>query len=647
MGLVSGEWVDRAEAKARLEEALRMLRHRGPDDEGVYNDQNVWLGHRRLSILDLSSAGRQPMESACGRYVISYNGEIYNFKELIGRHSLDALRSRSDTEVVLRLFAKLGVECLHELNGMFAFAIYDRQTRILRLVRDRFGIKPLYYRFSDEGFAFASEIKGVCALSNRALTCDVSGLHEWLYYGNSLGSRTLYEGIGQVLPGCYLEVNVDSMAHTPRQYWTLGKSAPAASGAHDKQGAVAETRRLLEQAVQRQLVSDVPVGVFLSGGVDSSAIAAFAARHYGGRLATYSVGFDFSKDGGELPKARRVADLLETDHHEIHIAGREVGDLVEKMVHHHDMPFSDAANVPLYLMAAQIRSETKVVLQGDGGDELFGGYRRYATLRYYGLLHPLARVSQPMHALTRESAFYHRVQRYLRAFAAPDAMTTMALLVTAEDRHDAPARIFSPRIQEALDRSDAMARFRELHTSFHGHDLGIQMSLMDLAIILPDIYLQKVDRSTMAASLEVRVPFLDHDLADYVVSLPSSIKNPFGRKKWLLKSALRGVIPDDILFGPKTGFSVPYGAWLQTSLKPLFFDHLDRFTRRRPEILDRERVELLFSRTAAGLQNHSSILWKVLNFVIWANSTDIDFPPSMTTHLAERSHDRHLELRAE
>lgn len=612
--------------RERVRASLQALRHRGPDAQGLYEDRDLCLAHARLSVLDLSEAAGQPMQSACGRFVISYNGEVYNFKELIERYGLRDLRSTSDTEVVLQLFAQHGPGALTLFNGMFAFALYDRQARRMWLARDRFGIKPLYYCCGNYGFAFASEIKGLFALTNEPPRCAVSGLHEWLYHGTVLGGGTLYHGIRQLPPGAFLEIDVDTRRHDQHVYWSLANAVREPPQRRDRQAAIGETRRLLEQAVRRQIVSDVPVGVFLSGGIDSSSIAAFASRHYPGRLATYSVAFDFSKDGGELPKARRVAALYGTDHHEMHIAGGEVGDLVEHMVACHDLPFADAANIPLYLMAARIRANTKVVLQGDGGDELFGGYRRYTTLKYYPLLHPLARMVRPVHRrLGRESALHHRIQRYLGAFAAADLTTTMALLVTAEDRDSGLERVFAPQIVEAFRHMDPFARFRELQPQFCRQGAGNQMSLLDMSIALPDIYLEKVDRSTMAASLEVRVPFLDHDLADHALRLPESVKMPWGKKKWLLKRALAGIVPEDILYGPKRGFSVPYGAWLQTSLRPLFFDHLAAFDRRQPGILNVEFIERLYSRTAAGIQNHSSILWKTLNLLIWANNTKIDF----------------------
>jgi asparagine synthase (glutamine-hydrolysing) len=609
---------------SRFPQALASLRHRGPDAQGEFRHRGIRLGHRRLSILDLSDAGRQPMASADGRFVLSYNGEVYNFRELIGKHRLENLRSGSDTEVVLELFARLGVASLPELNGMFAFAVFDTRARKLWLVRDRIGIKPLYYQLDSKSLAFASEIKAIHIMRDATPVCDVAVLHEWLYYGNPLAGRTLHRGVRQLLPGHYLEIDLDSFAHAIRPYWSLEEQArQEASAAQNPADAVAETRRLLEQSVRRQLVSDVPVGLFLSGGVDSSALVAFASRHYGGKLATYSAGFDFSQHSNELPRARRVAAHFGTDHHELHVSGVAVGDLVQRLVHHHDMPFADAANIPLALMAEQVRDTTKVVLQGDGGDELFGGYSRYFTLDRYPLLRLGALVAQRALWVTAESAFHYRARRYLRALAAEDLATTIALLLTSEDRSMHPTAIFAPSLRERIERHDPFERHRECLRRFGDEDRLNQMSFLDLLITLPDTYLEKVDRATMAASLEVRVPFLDNDLVDFAVGLPGKVKTPGGRKKWLLKRALTGIVPAEVLEGPKIGLDVPYGAWLQGALKPLFFDQLETFTRQAPGVLEVPHLRRLFERTASGLRDDSYMLWKVLNFMIWVNGSKV------------------------
>ena len=608
----------------RRRHALATLRHRGPDADGEYLDGELWLGHTRLSILDLSSAGAQPMRSADGRHVITYNGEIYNFRELAQRHALQGLRSSSDTEVVLRLFAQRGVAALPELNGMFAFAIYDREARKVWLVRDRFGIKPLYFSFRNNSLLFGSEIKAVLALGDGAPNCDAAALREWLYFGNALGERTLYAEVRQLLPGHYLELELGSFRGNTQPFLPPARQSsrslpePVAANSY-----VPQTRTLLEQAVQRQLISDVPVGVFLSGGVDSSAITAFASRAYD-KLATYSAGFDFGGSDAELLKARSVARLYGTEHHEMHISGKDSADLVEKMVWAHDAPFADPANIPLYLMAREISGHTKVVLQGDGGDELFGGYRRYGSLAHYRALHRSAAAAQAVLSLLPRG-MRERARRYLGAFAAPDVATTMALLLTPENPANQPESVFAPDLRDQLLRTDPFARIRTCVAEYASSDLVNLMSAVDFATTLPDLYLEKVDRSTMAAGLEVRVPFLDNELVEFILPLPSSHKLPQGKRKWLLKSALRGIVPDDILFGPKVGLDVPFAQWLRGALRGFFLDHLSSFAREFPGVLDTARVGALYEQHCAGTVGQPYLLWKVLNLMVWARGAKVRF----------------------
>jgi asparagine synthase (glutamine-hydrolysing) len=606
----------------RAARAIERIGHRGPDARGEYRDGPLWFGHLRLSILDLSESGRQPMATPDGRFVICYNGEVYNYADLVAELGLTNLRSRSDTEVVLRAVAERGPAVFRRLNGMFAIALYDRDRRRLWLVRDRLGIKPLYFTDSPAGFAFASEIKALPILTGVPQACDLSAMHEWLYYGNALGGRTLVAGIHQLPPGHALELDLAAGSWRTEAYWALpdqvGQAPALVNG-----NVVAETRRLLEAAVQRQLVSDVPVGVFLSGGVDSSAITAFAAKHYGGRLATYAAGFDDLDGVDERPKAARVAARFGTDHHEVHIGGGDVGDLVERMVRHHDLPFGDAANIPLYRIAEQISGTTKVVLQGDGGDELFGGYRRYVTLRRYRSLHFLARAARPIVERIPAVGPGPRLRRYVRAFAAPDLATTMARLLTVDEPETQPAAAFAPAVRAAIEEHDPFARYRALQGLVAGHDVVNQMLFVDSMIQLPDIFLEKVDRATMAASLEVRVPFLDHDLVDYVVRLPSAVKMPGGRKKALLKEVLTGIVPEEVLHGPKTGFSVPFAYWLRTSLRSFFFDHLDTFAATQPGVIEPAVVRSWYGELTDGQDSRGFLLWKLMNFVVWCNRSQV------------------------
>ena len=566
------------------------------------------------------------MISEDGRFAITYNGEVYNYRELAASLGLMQLRSTCDTEVVLRAFAAVGDLSFRQLNGMFAFAVHDQRDKQLWLVRDRLGIKPLYYFLDNERLVFASEIRALLALLGRTPECETSGIHEWLFYGNSLGQRTLYRGIRQLLPGHFLRIDIESFKSETSAYWSLQEESAIAMQIHrPARDLVATTRRLLEAAVTRQLVSDVPVGVFLSGGIDSSAITAFASRHHVGRLATFSAGFDDPRYPDERPKARKVAEHFGTDHHELFIEGRDMAEVVEALIDHHGMPFFDAANIPLYLMARKVSGDIKVVLQGDGGDEVFGGYRRYATIRMLPLLHALAGIGRVSAGALPASSLRQRVLRYCNIFGQKDFGDTIGLLLTAEDLGGEALGVFDASFRQRIAASDPMARYREVRARFAHLDAGQQMSMVDLSIQLPDIYLEKVDRSTMAHGLEVRVPFLDHELVDFVARIPGYRKMPWGRKKWLLKKALRGIVPDFVLDGPKTGFNVPFKHWLMGPLRRHFADHLDAFERANPRVIRKDTIDQWFAMTEQSKADFSSRLWKMYNFMIWVNRFKIRF----------------------
>jgi asparagine synthase (glutamine-hydrolysing) len=605
--------------------ALAALAHRGPDGTGDFVDGGAWLGHRRLSILDLTEAGAQPMLSNSGRFVVTFNGEIYNFREIASRLGLEGLRSRSDTEVLLRAYELMGIDMLKELNGVFALAIYDRTRNQMMLARDRLGVKPLYYSWSQGGLAFASEIKGILSLTGETVSANVAGIREWMYFGANLGGRTLVQGIQQLVPGGVLTLDLGHAAPRIEQFWTLASAARHLQSADKSDGRdlVVRTREVLEAAVRRQLVSDVPLGVFLSGGVDSSAITAFASRHYRGQLATYSVGFDDPSHADERPAARRVAELFDTDHHELTISRANAADLVERMVEIHDLPFADAANIPVFLMSEAVSRERKVVLQGDGGDELFGGYRRYVTLRWRRLLHLLSPIGTAAEFASRRSVLASRIARYSRAFGEKKVSRTMARLLSAEGGYGAIECILRPSFRAEVEREDPFERFIECQSSVAWADITNQMSFVDMLIVLPDIYLEKVDRASMANGLEVRVPLLDNEVVNLVLGETGEAKIPYGRKKWLLRQALRGVVPDAILDAPKRGFDVPFATWLGTSLRESFMDHLEWHTRQYPEVLEANAVRKMFRECVEYRGRHAPIMWKVLNFMIWSRQKNV------------------------
>jgi len=614
-----------ASARARMDKAIEALKHRGPDSHGQRAKAEVILGHTRLRILDLSDAGRQPMETEDGALAIAYNGECYNFRDIARDLGIAGLRSGSDTEVVLRAFAAEGAACLPRLNGMFAFAVHDRTAGEVWLVRDRLGIKPLYYSLDSDALLFASEVRPLLELAGETPSCDPTLLAEWLYYGNSLGGKTLFRGIRQLIPGHALRLRIRDWTHEVRAYWSLAEEcrrpAPSERGA-ELAGAV---RERLSAAVRRQLVSDVPVGIFLSGGIDSSAIAAFATAAGGAPVKTFSAGFDDPSFPDERPRARQLAERLGTEHREFMIGGEGLQSVVEQLVEHHGAPFFDAANIPLWLMARAVAPQAKVILQGDGGDEVFGGYRRYRSLHRRRAMRVAALAAAPVLGILPESRLVQRARRYAHAFSQRDVGRTMALLLTAEGSDPSVLDAFGPAVRPAMDSADPLGHYARVAAQFDGLDACRRMSMVDLSIELPDLYLEKVDRSTMAHGLEVRVPFLDHELVDFMARVPGDRTMPRGRTKWLLKQALRGILPDEVLDGPKTGFNVPFGRWLRGPLRGHFADHLETFARARPGVIDADAVRRWIERDASGRIDLSSRLWKIYKGTIWANKFEVRF----------------------
>ncbi len=556
------------------------------------------------------------MHSADQRFTIVYNGEIYNFQEL--RVELAALgvifRSKSDTEVVLEAFARWGIASLRRLNGIFAFAIWDGKMRKLHLVRDRFGVKPLYYRLEPNGgISFGSEVKAVLAAGSNAGMLDRHALHELMHYGvGGLGTRTLFARIRKLEAGSYLELNQGRVK--TEIYWQL---SPAVTRNEPVGDPVTMVRDLLESAVRRQLISDVPVGVFLSGGIDSSAVTAYAARHYTGKLKTYAVGFDFAPDSNELPKAAQVARYFGSEHNELFVKGADLPAVIESLVEHHDDAFSDAANIPLFLLCKELGGNVRVVLQGDGGDELFGGYRRYALLARANLLRYVASAGSVAQWLPLGRVRTRRIRRMLNIWREPDPATRMALLMAQDESSPSPLRILGADLRDLVAREDPFARYREVYASMHDLDPVQCMLWTDMRILLPDIFLEKVDKATMAWGVEARVPFLDHELADYVLALPAAVKLEGGKPKALLKRALRGVVPDYVLDAKKMGFGVPYGRWLRGPLAVFARERICEGQAAKDGLINGQQAEQLLREHISTDNDHGFLLWKTLNLALW------------------------------
>jgi asparagine synthase (glutamine-hydrolysing) len=433
-----------------------------------------------------------------------------------------------------------------------------------------------------------------------------------MYYGNALGTHTMFDGIVRLLPGHHLTFN--STSATTTTYWSIDAVEPVRDGRERARKAVLEH---LSNAVRAHLVSDVPVGVFLSGGIDSSAVTALASRAYDGRLKTLSVAFDFDGSASELPKAKLVAQQFGTDHHELFVAGADVPAVIEHLVRRHDEPFADAANIPLFLLCERLQGTIKVVLQGDGGDEMFGGYRRYVTVAFERFWRRVARPGLlACHALpgrwNRE-----RLTRFLQAIAQPDRALQFALLLTSETLECDPTRVLSRPFREGGLNVDPFARYRELEEQLRRLDPVQRLLVIDASVVLPDTFLEKVDKATMSFGIEARVPFLDADLAAYAVGLPSSMKVRGLQKKWILRQALRGLLPDSILDSPKRGFSVPVAGWLRGPLREYLRSVLLDHSTRASGLFDRPAIEAALDDHVEGRKNNGFLLYKAVNLALW------------------------------
>lgn len=610
-GSDSYEYLDRS-----VRRMAATIAHRGPDGEGTFVGDGIALGHRRLSIIDLSSAGAQPMH--LGTVTVVYNGESYNFREL--RRSLEAegrvFRGHSDTEVLLHAYDAWGLDGLGRLEGIFAFALWDAARRRLVLMRDRLGVKPLFYAWCEGRLAFGSEIKAVLAAGGIDRTVDDQALSEYLWYGNAFEDRTIYRGVRALEPGHRLII--ENGRSRIDAWWRLEEWLTPGSPIADPREAAIAVREAVDIAVSRQLVSDVPVGIFLSGGIDSSSIAASAALAGGRRLTSYAVGFDYDQGINELPKARQVADTLGLSHNELHVSGASLENVIGELVRAHDEPFADAANIPLYLLAKALNGAVKVVLQGDGGDEMFAGYRRYSILSNArawrcwpdGINAILQRVG---------GVIGTRLARLGAAAGSKEAAMRMALLLTVETMLDPPTSVFSaPMLEHLSASSDPFIAFRRCTTRFDHHDPVQQMLLTDITLQLPSQFLPKVDRATMAHSLEARVPLLDERVASLAVGMPSKLKVRGIQKKVVLRNAMRGRLPAQILDGPKTGFGVPFEHWIKGPLHGLARDAIMDETFIQRFGLDRARLWKVLEQHRVGDREHGFLLWKLMQLSLWA-----------------------------
>ena len=585
-----------------------LMKHRGPDNQGIFMEENVLLIHYRLSILDLDNRSNQPFFSKSDKSVCVYNGEIYNFKELAKQYNLNT-STTSDTEVMIELFELRGVLAVPEWNGIFSAVIYDRNEEKIHFIRDRIGVKPFYIYEDDDVILFASEAKVILDWL-PSFRINSLGLSQYLWFGNTTGKQTIVKGLNKLNPATILSYSTNTFKITyNKQYWNI--STNTFSNNLNEQETIIRIREKLESAVKRQLVSDVPLGVLLSGGIDSSSVVAFASRHFNGKLDTYTVAYDYNINSkNELENARKVSKKFNTNHHELVVTSDNVKEIFNDLVFQHDEPFAEAANVPLYQLAKLCSKDKKVILQGDGGDELFAGYRRYNVLNSFDLWKSISK----MYFLIPSAKWKERIKRISFILNQSDHGKIMAYYLSQEVPYECPYQVLNTDIKKYISQEPWATDYLEAAELFKEEKLVQKMLKTDATILLPHTYLEKVDKPTMRFSLEARVPYLDNELIDLAYSIPSDLKVKKNQKKYLLKKSLEGLIPDEILYGPKKGFDTPIGNWLRNDL----YEYAkDTFLNKQNDLLDSNICLDLLEKHKKYIGDNSFLLWKTLVLFNW------------------------------
>jgi asparagine synthase (glutamine-hydrolysing) len=628
--------VDECEEIARR--MASALTHRGPDDEGTWTDAEagVALAHRRLAILDLSAEGHQPMHSADGRYVLTFNGEIYNFQQL--RRELEntghGFRGHSDTEVMLAAFCQWGfLSAVKRFVGMFAFALWDRAEGRLHLARDRAGEKPLYYGWAGDAFVFASELKALRVHPLWRGRVDRQALALLVRHGYVPAPYCIYEDIYKLPPGCALTLTPaqsrDRKTGAPVPYWSAPSIAEAGV-AHPFGGSEPEARdrlhALLQQSVAEQMVADVPVGAFLSGGIDSSLVVAIMQAQSRRPIKSFSIGFE-QEDFNEAHFAKAVAGHLGTDHTELYVQSREAREVIPELPCIYDEPFADVSQIPTVVLCRLARKDVKVSLSGDGGDELFGGYNRYQDAER--LWKVIARIPQPVRELTRHLKSVSRVGLNMRVTSGPvrhllNRVWNLSDVLSVSTDRSLYQMLMSPNrdprawlTKESEFQHDALPTWERLP------ELLQRMMCVDLVSYLPDDILVKVDRAAMAVALETRIPLLDHRIIEFAWSLPASFKRKRNRGKWILRQILYQYVPPALVDRPKRGFGAPIAEWLRGPLRDWAEELLGATRLRQEGFFETRVIREKWQEHLSSKRDWSAGLWHVLMFQAWLDEQKI------------------------
>lgn len=618
----------------RIGAMLKSIEHRGYDHEGVYTSEafgsfglRTCLGHRRLSIIDTSSAGEQPFFSENRRYALTYNGEIYNYLEI--RKELEAkgyrFKTDCDTEVLTNAFQEWQLDCLPKLNGMFAFGVWDFELKTLTLVRDRAGIKPLYYAKIDEKFVFASEIKAILASELVKPKLDLEGLNQFLTFLWTVPPHTLFKNICQLPPAHFLiwkdgEISV-------KEWWDLDYSQEETQKTEDFWRE--KTLETLDRATNLEMIADVPLGAFLSGGVDSSSIVALMAKHSKQKISTYTTGisaedlsFDIIPDDVEW--SRRVAEILPVDYHET-LLTPDLTELLPKLVYHMDAPVIDMA-IPSFLISEQARQTQKVMLSGMGGDEIFAGYPRQMAMQIAGMTDFIpSGIRRPL-MKTVDSMLYGGVKGKLTAPLRNAKKFARSAGQDFENRYlgfgtyfsdEMKSQVYSAGLRGEMRQFDAFRYHKNYFEKSKNFSPLNRLLYVDFKTFMPALNLDTTDKTSMAANLEVRVPFLNHELVELSAKIPTNLKIKGIKRKYILKRAVENLLPKEIIWRKKAGFSAPVRSWLRTTLKPMINDLLSEETVKKRGLFDYQEIKNIIQSNDSGREDYNLQVFQLLNLEIW------------------------------
>lgn len=613
------------------------INHRGPDDSGVWIDESceIALSHRRLSILDVSSAGHQPMLSPTERYVIAFNGEIYNHLAL--RHRLESVgysnwRGHSDTETLLAAFDVWGIEeTLRSCVGMFAFALWDRKTKCITLARDRIGEKPLYYGWQSGVFLFGSELKALKAHPAFVGAINRDAISLFLRHNYIPSPHTIYQGVNKLMPGCFLQLTADGKEKL-QAYWTANDSVLVGKRQQfsgDENDACIEAERLINLAVEGQMIADVPIGAFLSGGIDSSLVVSIMQKQSAQPVKTFTIGFN-EKGYNEAFHARAVAKHLGTEHTELYVTPEEAQELIPRLPIIYDEPFSDPSQIPNFIVSELASKSVKVALSGDGGDELFAGYSRYSRIsKIWNRLEKIPRFMKKGSSNFINSIFVNALTQSFsplcdslngRICGFSEKIDKLSGILGTDDE----VEFYRYFISHCQNPDEIILGGSEPKTYLDKNEMvksarGIQekMMMLDMLTYLPDDILVKVDRAGMAVSLETRIPFLDQRIIEFSWSLPDSMKMREGQGKWILREILFKHVPKELVDRPKMGFSVPIGEWLRGPLRQWAEELIDESRLNREGIFKSGPIRKKWTEHLSGKCNWEYHLWDVLIFQAW------------------------------